>query len=183
MKLFISKLKSAFSEKKSAAHSNNEAFIEAIINDVEGSPFAISETNVLYAGLSELAGYHYFKTIIIGTLQLKTFQGAKLIIKGTDFKLELNSDSLELESESSTIPNRNITRIDFEIDHDDVSKITKTAIESIEIMAKKNHVQFSIIEVEFDEELADEELADEILADEELAEETFTEEVENMKEE
>ncbi|MEO5787689.1 hypothetical protein [Gelidibacter sp.] len=172
MKSFITKLKSAFSESKSADKPNNDAFTEAIINDVDGAPFALSETNVLYAGLSELAGYHYFKTIIIGTFKVKTFQGAKLIVNGGDFKLELSSDSMELESESSNIPNRNITRIDFEIDHQDISKISRTAIESIEVIAKKNHVHFSIIEGNFDEELADEELADE----------TLTEEIENLKE-
>ena len=146
MKSFITKLKSAFSESKNAEKPSNDSFTEAIIDDVEGVPFAISETNVLYASLSELAGYHYFKTIIIGTFKLKTFDGAKMIVHGKDFKLELTSDMLELESESSNIPNRNITRIDFEIDSKDISKISRITIESLEILAKKEHVQFSIVE-------------------------------------
>lgn len=155
MKFSITKLRTAFGANKSLEEPNNDDFTTAIINDVEGMPFALSDTNVMYAGMSELAGYHYFKTIIIGTFKIKTFKGAELIINGTDFKLQLNSDSLELQSESSTIPNRNITRIDFEIDHDDISKISKAAIESIEVMAKKNHLHFSIIEGDYDEELTD----------------------------
>ncbi|MGV8813769.1 MAG: hypothetical protein ACOH2D_06625 [Gelidibacter sp.] len=182
MKSFITKLKSAFSESKSADKPNNDAFTEAIINDVDGNPFALSETNVLYAGLSELAGYHYFKTIIIGTFKVKTFQGAKLIVNGGDFTLELSSDSMELESESSNIPNRNITRIDFEIDHQDISKISRTAIESIEVIAKKNHVKFSIIEGDYDQELTDQELVDEKSADVELEVEVLAEDVQNLKE-
>lgn len=188
MKSFITKLKSAFSDSKPTDQANNDAFTEAIIKDVEGAPFSISETNVLYAGVSELAGYHYFKTIIIGTFQIKTFQGAKLIINGNDFKLELKSDMEELESETSNISGRHITRIDFEIDHDDISKISRTAVESLEVLAKKNHVKFSIIEGDFDEELADQDVLKENLADAELeddivAEEVVIEEVENQKDE
>ncbi|MEO8773610.1 MAG: hypothetical protein ABI263_09280 [Gelidibacter sp.] len=165
MKSFITKLKSAFGESKVGEEPHDDTFTEAIINDVEGAPYALSKTNVLYAGLSELAGYHYFKTIIIGTFQIKTFKGAKLVVNGKDFKLELKSDMEELESESSNIPNRNITRIDFEIEHKDLSKISKKVIESLELIALKNHVHFSIIQGDFDEELADETLADDSLTD------------------
>ena len=168
MKSFITKLKSAFSESKVAKKPHDYTFTEAIINDVDGAPFAISETNVLYAGLSELAGYQYFKTITIGTFQIKTFEGAKLIVTGNDFKLELKSDMVELESESSNIPNRNITRIDFEIDHEDISKISKTTIESLELIAKKNRIKFSIIEGGYDEGLTGENLKDESLTDEDV---------------
>ena len=182
MKSFITKLKSVFSENKIADKPNNDAFTEAIIKDVEGVPFAISETNVLYAGLSELAGYHYFKTIIIGTFQTKTFKGAKLIVAGKDFKLELKSDMEELESESSNIPNRNITRIDFEIDHEDISKISKIAIESIEVIAKNNLVTFSIIEGDYDEEVKEPEIAVEEETDEILEDEILTDHVEKFEE-
>lgn len=165
MKSFITKLKSAFGESKQSEKPHDDTFTEAIINDVEGAPFAISETNVLYAGASDLAGYHYFKTIVIGTFKIKTFKGAKLIIKGTDFKLELKSDMEELSSEASNITNRNITRIDFEIDSDDLSKISRTAIVSLELIAKNNRVQFSIIKGDFDEELIDE-VTDEAILEE-----------------
>ena len=165
MKSFITKLKSALGEPKSEENVHDDSFTEAIINEVEGAPFAISETNVLYAGFSELAGYHYFKTIIIGTFQIKTFKGATLIIKGKDFKLELKSDMEELETESSNTPNRKVSRIDFEIDPENLSKISKTTIDSIEIIAKKNHVKFSIIEGGYDVELQDDNLVDEGAAD------------------
>ncbi|WP_299399568.1 hypothetical protein [uncultured Gelidibacter sp.] len=154
MKFSIKKLRTAFSNTKTTEASEPDTYTQDIINDVEGVAFAISETNVLYAGLSELAGYHYFKTITIGTLQLKTFKGATLIVNGTDFKLELKSDMEELESETTIGSNRRITRIDFEIDKDDISKISKTTIESIELIAKKNHITFSIIEGGYDEGLS-----------------------------
>lgn len=152
MKFSIKKLRAAFGDSKATETPDDETYTEDIINDVEGVPFAISETNVLYAALSELAGYHYFKTIVIGTFQIKTFKGAKLIVTGADFKLELKSDMVELESESSNLPKRHISRIDFEIDSEDIAKISKATIESLELISKKNRVLFSIVEGSDEEE-------------------------------
>lgn len=159
MKRLFSKLKRSSSNNK-ATEPTDTSFTDAIINAVDGTPFALSESNVLYAGLSELAGYHYFKTIIIGTFKTKTFKGAKLIVNGQDFKLELNSDMLELTSETSKVPNRNITQIDFEIDEADLPKISKTTIESLEIVDRKNHLKFKTIAGHFVEEITDKALMD-----------------------
>ncbi|MBA6152760.1 hypothetical protein [Gelidibacter maritimus] len=150
MKFSINKLKAAFGTNKTNNGQDNSAYTNEIINAVEGEPFALSETNVMYAGMSELAGYHYFKTIIIGTFKIKTFKGAKLIINGENFKLELPSDMLELNSE--TAPNRNITAIDFEIDKKDLPKIGRSKIQSLELSAKKEKIVFNIIEITKDEE-------------------------------
>jgi hypothetical protein len=150
MKFSLKKLRTTLGATKTIDESQADKYTEDIINDVEGAPFAISETNVMYAGLSELAGYHYFKTIIIGTFQIKTFKGAKLIVVGSDFKLELQSDMVELQSESPNGSDRNVTQIDFEIDSADVAKISKANIQSMVLSAKKNRVDFSMIEGGYD---------------------------------
>lgn len=150
MKFSLKKLRQVFSDK-TANTLESDTYIDDIVNDVEGTPFAISTSNVLYAGISELAGYHYFKTIIIGTCQIKTFKGAKLLIHGNNFKLELKSDMVELQSESAD-SNRNITRIDFEVAPDDLSKISRDTIESLELTAKKTRVSFIVVEGEDEDE-------------------------------
>lgn len=152
MKFSLTKLRAAFGSNEPVEEHHDSIYTEAIMNDVEGVPFAISNTNVMYAGMSELAGYHYFKTIIIGTFKIKTFKGAKLIINGNDFKLELTSDMLELNSESSPVPNRNITPIDFEIDEEDLPKMVRSKIQSVQLSAKKEKIVFNIMEITKEEE-------------------------------
>lgn len=153
MKTFFSKIKGAFSDQ-TKPEPLDKSFTDAIIKDVDGAPFALSESNVLYAGMNELAGYHYFKTIIIGTFKIKTFKGAQLLVNGHDFKLELQSDMLELTSETSKVPNRNVTSIDFEIKPEELSKISRTSVKSLEIHAKGNLLKFEVIEGHFDSELS-----------------------------
>ena len=150
---FLNKIKTAFGNSNNTDETVDDNYIGDIIATVENIPFAVSESNVLYAGISDLAGYHYFKTVIIGTLKLKTNKGAEITIIGDDFKLKLNSDMLELESDVANVDNQYVTKIDFEIEADDIAKIVKSRIKFLELSAKKEEIKFSIIEILGEEEV------------------------------
>ena len=122
----------------------DENYIKNIIEDIEQTPFGISTSNVLYAGLNELTGYYYFQTVTVGSFKTKTFKGAKLKLIGDDFELELKSDMLELKSDFGNTIDRNITNIDFEIDEKDISKIKKSTIKSIVLSSNKKQEEFTI---------------------------------------
>ena len=117
--------------------------VDAIIKDLENTPFGVSESNVLYAGLNELGGYYFFQTVIVGQLNIKTMTGAKLILKGEDIALELKSDSLEFESDPSPVKSRNITKIDFQIEEADIKTLQNSRITNIQFKAKKQDMLFT----------------------------------------
>lgn len=152
MKFSITKLRAAFGDVRAIEKLHVDTHTEGIINDIENEPFAISESNVMYAGLGELAGYHYLKTVVVGSFHIKATKGAQLIIRGDDFELNLNSDMVELESDFSNVSNRSITKIDFEIEEEDLPNIVKSKIQSLELKAQKTQVRFSIAEIAKDEE-------------------------------
>ncbi|WP_396601561.1 hypothetical protein [Algibacter sp. R77976] len=145
MKLSFNKIRSAFGNKQNTNEPNTDNQIEDIINAVDGDAFAVSEQNVLFAKTSELGGYFYVIALIVGSFKIKTNKGAKLNIKGNDFELLLNSDSDEFESEHSNIPKRYVTRIDFQIEEEDVSKFDHTKIKSLQLSAKKQEIVFKTI--------------------------------------
>jgi len=135
--------------------SKSNDSIEAIINDVENNPFGVADTNVPFAGLNELGGYHFFQTVIVGDLNIKCRNGAKLTFIGDDFKLKLDADMPEFESESSEVKGRYITKIDFQIEESEVQKLDSATLRSIQIKVKKHDLSFSkyvIIEEISDEE-------------------------------
>lgn len=152
MKFSITRLRAAFGDIRAMEKLHVDTHTEGIINDIENDPFAISDSNVMYADLGELAGYHLLQTVIIGTFHIKTVHGAKLKAIGSDFELVLNSDMVEIESDFSNVSNRSITRIDFEVEEGDLPKITKSKIQSLELIAKKQHVVFSMAETSDEEE-------------------------------
>jgi hypothetical protein len=76
-------------------------------------------------------------------LHIKSKDGAILFFKGDDFELQLNSDMLELESEHSPIKGRSVTKIDFEIDEDDVEKLEDVQLKSIQLEVKKQALLFT----------------------------------------
>jgi hypothetical protein len=151
MKFSLTKLRAAFGDIRAMEKLHVDTYTEDIINDIENEPFALSETNVMYAGLSELAGYHYLNTVIVGSFNIKTINGAQLKIEGDDYSLQLKSDMVELESDFSNVSNRSMTKIDFEIEAEDVPKIVKSKIKSLTLTAKKNKAIFTIVEIKTEE--------------------------------
>ena len=126
--------------------THDDTYTEDIINSIEEEPFALSKHNVMYAGIKELAGYYYFKTIIVGSFKIKTFKGATLKILLEDKELLLKSDMTELESDFSNVSNRYITSIDFEIDEEDIKTINTSTIKGLQTIAKKQTIDFKPIE-------------------------------------
>ncbi|SDH88281.1 hypothetical protein [Winogradskyella thalassocola] len=140
MAFSLSKL---FGSKNSETTSQSGDTIEAIINDVENRPFGVSEKNVLFAGLNELGGYFFFQTVIVGALNVKSKTGAQLYFVGDNFKLKLDADMPEFESENSDTKGRNVTKIDFQIEESDVKNLENATLRSIQIKVKKHDILFS----------------------------------------
>mgnify|MGYP006939811983 CR=1 FL=1 len=148
---FITKLKATFGNPKAMEKLHVDDHTEAIINDIEHQPFAISEQNVLYAGLNELGGYYFFQTVVVGSFHIKTVKGAQLRIIGHDFELHLDSDMVELESDHSNVSNRSISKIDFQIEETDAAKVNKANIKTLALNCKKQEITFSIIDSDEEE--------------------------------
>ena len=146
MKFSLSKLKNAFGKSESSNNDQLINYTDELIKSLELKPFAISQENVCYASANELAGYYYLQTIIVGKFKIKTFEGAQLAVLGNDVDLKLESDMLELKSDLFTIPNSYLTRIDFMLNKKDLSKINRSQIQTLILSAKKQKVEFSIIQ-------------------------------------
>ncbi len=141
---FIKKLKSTFGNSNSGQLASHSDSTDAIIETIEQQPFAISEANVLYAGLNELGGYYFFQTVIVGAFHIKTKKGATLSIVGTNVRLELDSDSLEFESDPTDIKYRQITKIDFQVEAIDAAKIQQSKLQTLVLTCKKQELTFTI---------------------------------------
>ena len=141
------KLNKIFGKSDNAATtaSNNDNNIKDIIKSVDGDAFAISEDNVLFAKTSELGGYYYVIAIIVGAFKIKTMKGATLDIQGNGLDLLLNSDMDEFESENSNVSKRYVTRIDFQIEKEDLSKFDKTRIKTLKLSTKKKAFVFTTV--------------------------------------
>jgi len=148
MKFGLSNLKSVFGSKENAAKTEDAVDTDAIIDDIATAPFAISENNVLYAGLNDLGGYHFFQTIVVGSFRIKTKKGATLTVVGKNFEMELQVDMEEFESEPTNVANRYATKIDFQIEESHTLQLVKPQLEQLILKCKKHTLVFTIIEGE-----------------------------------
>ena len=145
MKFKLNKFLGAFGSARTLESTHDDNYIKDIIKSVEEDPFAVSEQNVLFAKVSELGGYYYVITIVIGRFKIKTKNGGNLSIEGKNFNLILNSDMDEFESNHSNVSNSFITRIDFQIEKGDVSKFDKNTITALTLSAKKQEISFTTL--------------------------------------
>ncbi|OZV67601.1 hypothetical protein [Winogradskyella aurantia] len=137
MGISLSKL---FGAKPSDASTDDST--DAIIKDVENKPFGVSEANVLYAGLNELGSYYFFQTVTVGSLNVKSKKGAQLLLKGVNFELKLDADILEFESEKSPVKGRFVTKVDFQIEEEDLQLLEKAELNSIQLNVKQHEIIF-----------------------------------------
>lgn len=152
MRFSLSKLRTAFGNPKTQDNNHLDNYIEEITKSIEQKAFATSDQNVCYVATNELAGYYFLQTIIVGTFKIKTFNGAQLTVKGDDFQLELESDMKELVSDHYAIPKSYLTRIDFIMNKKDLPKIDRSRIQSLLLSAKKQSIEFSIIQTNDEKE-------------------------------
>jgi len=145
MKFKLNKILSAFGNTPSLEPTHDDNYIKDIIKSIDEEAFAVSEQNVLFAKVSELGGYYYVITIVVGRFKIKTKNGGNLSIEGKKFNLILNSDMDEFESNHSNVSNSFITRIDFQIEKEDVSKFDKKSITSLKLSTKKQEVIFTTL--------------------------------------
>lgn len=133
-----------FGNKQNDDTLENEKYIESIIKSGDGEPLGTSSNNVIYAGYNELGGYYYLQTFIIGRLKTKTKAGAKLVIEGNNYTLELQSDMPEFESDPAHPLEGYVTKIDFEIEKTDIESLKKSTMKQLTLTIKKKDVVFSI---------------------------------------
>ena len=145
MKKAISKLFSFGNKKSDSLEQKDTSYTDEIISSIEQKPYAISEKNVMYAGITELTGYFYFKTIIVGKFKGKTFKGITLEMNFKDKSFTLNSDMLEIVSDFGKTTRDFVTPIDFEINKEQLKYIEKHTILSLQLKSKKQVIDFKPI--------------------------------------
>jgi len=143
MKFSFGKIKSVLNKNTESQKVKDSDYIEKLKTIIKDKPFAESEQNIAFTGMKELAGYFYFRVVIVGKFKIKTFNGAKLTIGFKNSELKLNSDMNELESDFGPISNSYITPIDFEIEKKQIEQLNNSKIESIRVDAKKKNVTFT----------------------------------------
>ena len=145
MKFSFGKIKSALNKNNANNEVENAQYLEKLKASIEDAPFAVSERNIMFAGMKELAGYFYFRVVLVGQFKIKTFKGAELTITSKNTEMKLKSDMNELASDFGQIPNSFITAIDFEIEKNQIEKLNKTKIDSLRVVSKKQDVTFTAL--------------------------------------
>jgi hypothetical protein len=108
-----------------------------------GTKFGVNETNDMYLDVEELGGFPFIKTVIIGDFAVNVKR------YGCTLDFNLKKGALSLESDNTTISSTQVknsgifvTEVDFQINEEDVAKLTKKNIREMRYTFKKNACVF-----------------------------------------
>ena len=147
MKFSLNTIRTAFNKNQGDEESQDAMYLETIMAPIEDKPFAVSNKNIMFAGMNELAGYYYFRVVIVGKFKLKTFKAAEITINCKNFEMILKSNMDELKSDFGEVPNSYITAIDFDIEKKQIEKLNKSKIQSLRVISKKQNITFKTAEI------------------------------------
>ncbi len=146
MKFSLNNIRTAFNKNNGSDEIPDDTYLEKIMAPIEDKPFAMSHTNIMFAGMNELAGYYYFRVVIVGKFKVKTFKGAEINITCKNFEMTLKSNMDELNSDFGEVPNSFITAIDFDIEKKQIEKLNNSKIQTLRVKSKKQDVIFKTAE-------------------------------------
>lgn len=142
----IDKVLGAFGNIRALERTHVDTYTENLIqNNIEGKKIAESIDGQLWINFQELAGFDFMESTILSRNNIKTFDGAKLILNGENNNLTLESDITEIESDFSNVSNRWMTKVSFVVNQDNITFIKENKASEIKFEYKKKSITFKVI--------------------------------------
>lgn len=141
----IDKVLASLGSVKAMERLHVDTSTEEKTEHVEGDKIAESKEGQLYVGVSDINGYLFLETILFSGINIKTFNGGTLTFLGNDNEFELSSDTQEIVSEFSTISNRFMAQISFDISEEEIEKLRNGDFQQIRFNFKKKSITMNRI--------------------------------------
>jgi hypothetical protein len=119
-----------------------DTYTEEKIRNISGIKIAASKQGQFWVNFQELNGFLFMNATILSYLSLQTTQGTKITVLTKAYKIEIDSDEKEIESDFSNVSNTWITKVIFVIDIKEREIIENGYFEEIEYQFKKDKLRF-----------------------------------------
>ena len=119
--------------------------IEEQINKAGIEKYAESEFGDLYLRTDELGGFLILESLIVSATNFKSKKGSKLTFSNKDESLVFESDEDKIESDFSELSNRHVTRIDYNIEAEEVAIIEGKRHDNVRFEINGKEIIFSSI--------------------------------------
>lgn len=121
----------SFGNLEAMERNHVDVYTENRIKATVGEKIAFSKTGGIWIEYQELAGFNFMNCTFITQKSMKTLKGCSLHFLCNESVLELNSDTLEIESDYSNVSNRWISHVAFDVTTIDLSVIENKLSEQI----------------------------------------------------
>ena len=130
---------------KTMERTSADTNIEEQINNAGIKKFGESEFGDLYVRNDELGGFLILETLIVSATNFKSKKGSKLTFYNDDETLAFESDETKIESDYSSLSNRSITRIDYNIEAEEIKLLDEKQYSHVRFEINGNEIIFTTI--------------------------------------
>lgn len=135
----------SFGNTKAMERNHVDVFTENRIESTKGEKIASSTTGGIWIEYQELAGFKFINCTFITKKSMKTLKGCSLDFSSEQLLLQLNSDTLEIESDYSNVSNRWISHVAFEVTNLDLTVLENKLSEKITLYFNNEQEVFSTL--------------------------------------
>lgn len=114
------------------------------IKKFKGMAFAGNQNTEVFGELVNVSGFKFLTITLMGCPKVKTFKGCKVGFKGESFKLELESDTLEIDTDYSNKLRMGITSFDIDLEPELENAIRQHQVQILEVTFGREFFVYNI---------------------------------------
>ncbi len=141
----IDKVLANFGNIRALQRTHVDTYTENLIQNIAGEKVAESFNGQLWVDFQELAGHKFLEATILSRENIKTYNGAQLILIEKNNLINLKSDITEIESDYSNISNQWMTKVNFIVSTNNINYVKSKKAEKIKFEYKKKVIEFNVI--------------------------------------
>lgn len=121
-----------------------DAIFTKKVNAFTGKCFAQNEDSEIYGELSEINGFKFLNFKILGPLNIHVYNGCKVMFESGSETVEIESDTLEIQTEYSKQLKIGITSFDIDLESSLEEQLRNKSIVKFDIIIDKKTLSFAL---------------------------------------
>lgn len=137
-------MKGLFRALTHLANLDLDKMMKAKIESFQDKSIAANDRFELFCETREINGFHFLNIKLLGPFDIHTYDGCNLTFVSNMGSYELESDTMEIDTDFSASLNIGITEFDIDLEDELLKLIRNEVLESIRIQFKKESFSLTV---------------------------------------
>lgn len=133
-----------FSVLRHLAEKQADQAMTQKVNNFKGKAFAASDNTEVFGEMLEINGFKFLNIKLVGPLKVKTFKGCTVVFHAPAKQIELESDTMEIDTDYSRKISLGITGFDIDLEEELETLIREKSITHFDVTIDKKTYVYTV---------------------------------------